>query len=188
MSGLIDTCSIKQVSMYTVALKQRWTSLFGTINSVSNKFQSFPSNFHLRSKSCAMRLSCGVVFAFLVAFVLAESTFRKVVVQSVYKETGWMLDEEVQNQYGFSVFAYQKLDPQAPNYFKHNRGTETGVYLKYIVDHYHDFPDVAVFVHAHPTDHNQNWLQMVRCINPNATWFSINFSGAGWFDRSPEYW
>eukprot|EP01032_Pedospumella_encystans_P029374 gene29374-33172_t len=86
------------------------------------------------------------------------------------------------------MFTYQKLDPNAPNYFAYNRGTETGVYLKYIVDHYHDFPDVAIFVHAKPYEHQVNWLNMIGCISPNATWFNINYGQAGWNTRSPEFW
>ena len=76
----------------------------------------------------------------------------KVVVPAVYKEwiggaPSWATDKSIQEKYGYSVFQYQKLHPESPNYMR-NRGTEGGVYLKYIVDHYDDFPDVAIFVHG----------------------------------------
>ena len=48
---------------------------------------------------------------------------------------------------GYSVYLYQRLDPSKPNFVK-NRGTEGGVFLRYIVDHYDSFPDVAIFVHG----------------------------------------
>eukprot|EP01036_Dinobryon_divergens_P030327 gene30327-39556_t len=59
----------------------------------------------------------------------------------------WM-DPVVQEKYGMKVFLYQKLNASEPNYISTNQGSEAGVYLRYIVDHYHTFPDVAVFVHG----------------------------------------
>jgi hypothetical protein len=60
-----------------------------------------------------------------------------------------------------------------PNYIR-NRGTEGAVYLRYIVDHYHDFPDFGIFVHPNPEHHQKNWLEMLNCIRPNATYVNIN--------------
>ena len=75
-------------------------------------------------------------------------SLTKVVVPSVYKEwdngsPDWITDKSIQEKYNFTTFVYQKTDPAKPNYFSTNRGTEGGVYLKYIVEHYHDFPDVG---------------------------------------------
>jgi hypothetical protein len=67
------------------------------------------------------------------------------------------------------------LNSSAPNYFSTNRGSEGGVYLKYIVEHYHDFPDIAIFVHANPEEHQKDWLQIVGCISPTAQYININF-------------
>jgi len=120
--------------------------------------------------------------------------FEKVIVTSVYKEwltegkPSWVTDPEFKKKHGYSVFAYQKLDPSAPHYFGHNRGTETGIYLKYIVDHYENFPDVAIFVHAHPHEHQSKWLDMVNCISPNASWYNINYGEGRWITRGPEIW
>lgn len=119
--------------------------------------------------------------------------FTKVLVPSVYKEwrrnsPQWATDPETQKWFNYTVFTYQKLDPNAPNYFEYNRGTETGVYLKYVVDHYDNFPDVAIFVHAKPQKHQPNWLNMVGCISPNATWYNINYGYETWITRNPDYW
>jgi hypothetical protein len=79
----------------------------------------------------------------------------KVLVPAVYHEwdnshnntaPNWAVDPELMQKYGYSVFLYQKLDPMKPHYFGFNRGAEAGTYLKYIVDHYDDFPDLAIFV------------------------------------------
>jgi hypothetical protein len=107
--------------------------------------------------------------------------FKKVLVPAVYKEwvngLPWWMNQTVLNTYGVDeTFVYQKLDPKLPNFISTNRGTEAGVYLRYIVDHYDNLPDVMIFIHAHPEDHSPNWLQLIRCINPNATYMNINLS------------
>jgi Protein of unknown function (DUF3431) len=80
----------------------------------------------------------------------------------------------MQQEYGFETFLYQKHNATDRNYIAFNRGLEAGVYLRYIVDHYDDFPDVAIFTHAFPEVHQDRWLSMVKCIRPNATYMSIN--------------
>lgn len=119
-------------------------------------------------------------------------SFSKVIVPSVYREWDhgepiWMR-EDMQQKYNYSVFVYQKFNSSEPNYIETNRGTEAGVYLRYIVDHYHHFPDVAVFVHAEPEKHALNWFQETMCIRPNATYININFYGGERVCRSPNTW
>lgn len=125
-------------------------------------------------------------FVVVAALVTSALAFRKVVVQAVHKEKDVAPSLELQTRYNFSVFSYQKLDPSAPHYMSNNRATEAGVYLKYIVDHYDDFPDVAIFVHAHPHEHQPHWIEMVNCISPTATWYNIN--EATWIERTPDVW
>lgn len=48
-----------------------------------------------------------------------------------------------------SLFLYQKYSASLPNYIAINRGTEGAVFLRYIIDHYHDLPDFIVFIHAY---------------------------------------
>ena len=86
-----------------------------------------------------------------------------------------MTDESTKRKYGYSTFVYQKLRPNDSNYMLWNRGTEAGVYLRYIVDHYDDLPDIMIFLHAHPEHHQPRWLEMMGCINPNATYLNFNF-------------
>ena len=153
-----------------------------------------------RTKQVFMKIlnsmACLFVFVVSLLFPLGAIAFTKVIVPAVYKEwthgkPHWATDPALQERHNFTVFTYQKLDPNAPNYFAYNRGTETGVYLKYVVDHYHNFPDVAIFVHAKPQEHQTNWLNMIECISPTATWYNINHDGllrSVWMDRNPDYW
>jgi hypothetical protein len=133
-----------------------------------------------------MSLGMYAVLLFLTGFLVkgevsrTNSNFTKVLFPSVFKEyvngaPAWLTNEEVKSKYGYSTFLYQKLYPNESNYIAVNRGTEAGVYLRYIVDHYDDLPDLMIFVHAHPEHHQPHWLEMIGCINPNATYLNINF-------------
>jgi hypothetical protein len=63
---------------------------------------------------------------------------------------------------------------QPPN-FAYNFGTEGGVFLRFIVDFYHDLPDVTVFLHGgNPADHNPRVWDLVRCLRPDATFAPLN--------------
>jgi hypothetical protein len=122
-----------------------------------------------------------LLVGFLLFFILGCSFgFTKVIVPSIYNEyqyphyPSWIMHGPTLDKYNYSVFVYQKLNASAPHYLSHNRGTEAGVYLNYIVEHYDNFPDVAIFVHAHPEDHQPHWLEMVGCIAPTATYMSLN--------------
>lgn len=111
--------------------------------------------------------------------ISARTSVHKVIVPSVHKEwlggsPDWVTNVDLQKQHNYSVFLYQKNDPSAPNYISMNRGTEAGVYLRYIVDHYNNFPDIAVFVHAHPAKHQPKWFELLDCIHPQATFMNFN--------------
>ncbi len=117
--------------------------------------------------------------------------FSKVIVPAVYHDWNefgppkWASDPETMAKYGnYSIFLYQKKDPTKPNYIQ-NRGTEGGVYLRYIVDHYDDFPDVAIFVHGHPEHHQPHFLDYMGCISPHANYINFNFD---YHVRSTHYW
>ena len=116
----------------------------------------------------------------------------KVVVPSIHHEfqpqhyPRWMNHESFLKKFDYSVFLYQKSNPELPNYLKRNRGTEAGVYLNYIVDHYHNFPDVAIFVHGHPEHHTAAaFPEMLGCISPNASYISLN---SPYISRDTQYW
>jgi len=91
------------------------------------------------------------------------------------------------NPYNISVAVhYQKLNPEMPGYIK-NKGTEGGVYLNYIVDNYHNFPDIVVFVHGHPQNHIIGWSDILTCIKANISYVSIN-NYMGVIDRTTNAW
>ena len=105
------------------------------------------------------------------------------VVPAIYNETEeertkapteWIKDVNIHRKYNITVARYQRIYPDQPNYVN-NQGTEGGVYLRYIVDHYNDFPDIAVFVHAFPhVDRGSKWPEILGCIRQNASFIHIN--------------
>jgi hypothetical protein len=115
----------------------------------------------------------------------------KVIVLGVFHEwdksaPAWVSDIDLRKKYGFNeIFVYQRTNPNSTNYVPLNRGSEGTFYLRYIVEHYDNFPDVAIFVHSNPADHNKNWLNLVRCISPNASYINNNFGQH--YRRSPQY-
>ena len=117
---------------------------------------------------------------------------RKVIVVSLYHEYDdgnfpeWMTSSAIKQQYGYETIVYQKTNSSAPNYVPINRGGEGAVYLRYIVEYYDNFPDVAIFVHAKPHEHQIKWLEMVGCISPNASYININLENN--HRRSPDFW
>ena len=79
--------------------------------------------------------------------------------------------------YNYTAFVYQKFNPNEPNYMPHNRGTEGAVYLQYVVDHYDNFPDVALFVQADGAHFRQDTyghvIDIMKCVQPNVTYSSV---------------
>ena len=118
-------------------------------------------------------------------------SFNKVVVPAHYHEfdiqfPDWITNQTIQRQYGYSVFLYQRENSSAPNYIGYNRAGENAIYYKFIVDHYHNFPDVAIFVHAKPHEHQLTFLNRIGCISSNASYSSINDYFLSW--RGTSYW
>jgi hypothetical protein len=126
----------------------------------------------------------------LLLYIIQSLALKKVIVPAVYREfedgnlPDWIKDDDLRQEKGYEVYMYQRLKSNESRYIR-NRGTEGAVYLRYIVDHYDSFPDVAVFVHAHPHDHQPHWLELVGCINSNASYMDLNF---GYMERTPSAW
>mmetsp|Transcript_34978 Transcript_34978/g.33255 ORF Transcript_34978/g.33255 Transcript_34978/m.33255 type:complete len:314 (+) Transcript_34978:98-1039(+) len=119
------------------------------------------------------------LWLFILAAVRADYNFTKVIVPSVYHEwrqgmPDWATNETFKKEYGYDTFLYQKNNSALPNYIATNRGNENGVYFAYIVDHYDNFPDIAIFTHGKPHEHSERWLNLVKCVSPKASYFSIN--------------
>lgn len=99
-----------------------------------------------------------------------------VIVPSVYREydetvPGWVVSS-LWSSFR-SLYLYQRTDEAAPRYAP-NFGTESGVYYRFIVDHYDALPDFMVFVHMYPEAHNERWLQWVHAMRDNLTFSSLN--------------
>jgi hypothetical protein len=114
------------------------------------------------------------ILLLLLPFGHARWPTWKVLVPAVYKEWQAGPPSWVRNTSAHSVFLYQRYNPRAPN-FAYNFGTEGGVFLRFIVDFYHDLPDVTVFLHGgNPADHNPRVWDLVRCLRPDATFVPLN--------------
>ncbi|CAF1397779.1 unnamed protein product, partial [Rotaria sordida] len=57
----------------------------------------------------------------------------------------------------YDVYLYQRFDPKSNPPFNWpysiNVHEESGIYLKFIYDFYHDLPDKMLFIHANPFQH-----------------------------------
>ncbi|KAG0154697.1 hypothetical protein PDIDSM_265 [Penicillium digitatum] len=92
-----------------------------------------------------------------------------VVTRTKEEETSWIAEELPDWDHAI----YVADDPTAPLHPPRNKGHEVMVYLTYIVDHYDQLPDVAVFMHSHQFAwHNDNLFagdaaQLLRRLNLN---------------------
>ena len=129
-------------------------------------------SLHLRGAFFVLHLVCWAV-------VTSATRLEKVIVPAVYKEwwekaPPWAYDESMKKTYGYDVFLTQKFNSSTPNYVRSNRGCENAVYYQYIVENYDTLPDHITFIHGFPSEHSNNWLDMVRCASGNLTYFNLN--------------
>jgi hypothetical protein len=68
-----------------------------------------------------------------------------VVTRTKEEDTSW-ISEQLPD---WNTAIYVADDPSAPLHPPKNKGHEVMIYLTYIVDHYDQLPDVAVFMHSH---------------------------------------
>ena len=99
-----------------------------------------------------------------------------VIIPAAYDEfvadtPGWM--RELLTSEKRSLFLYQRMDT-AKAHWAHNIGFESGIYLRFIVDHYDNLPEVMVMVHGIPDGHNPRWREWTGCLRPNMTYTSLN--------------
>ncbi|CAI7663247.1 unnamed protein product [Penicillium crustosum] len=92
-----------------------------------------------------------------------------VVTRTKEEDTSWIAEELPDWDHAI----YVADDPTAPLHPPKNKGHEVMIYLTYIVDHYDQLPDVAVFMHSHQFAwHNDNLFagdaaQLLRRLNLN---------------------
>lgn len=78
----------------------------------------------------------------------AGSNYTKtLVVPRTSEESVEWMDAELPDDIQRAVYVVD--DPKAPLHPPKNKGHEVMVYLTYIIDHYDDLPDIALFMHAH---------------------------------------
>ena len=93
--------------------------------------------------------------------VMNDDKFALVV--SVYKEWGennekvpeWANANASRDNYFVVQPFYQRIEASKP-VFVVNKGFESGVYMRYIVDNYHNLPEAVIFVQAHGCEVDMN--------------------------------
>ncbi|CAI7648639.1 unnamed protein product [Penicillium glandicola] len=92
-----------------------------------------------------------------------------VVTRTKEEDTKWIAKELP--DWGHAIYVAD--DPTAPLHPPKNKGHEVMIYLTYIVDHYDQLPDVAVFMHSHQFAWHNDALfagdaaQLLRRLNLN---------------------
>ena len=82
----------------------------------------------------------------ITAGPISTNYTRILVVPQTSKDSTAWIDEKLLN---IEVALYHVDDPTATPQPPLNKGHEVMVYLTYIIDHYHDLPDIIIFLHAH---------------------------------------
>ena len=99
----------------------------------------------------------------------ANYTKTLVVPRTSEESVDWM-DEHLPDDVQRAVYVVD--DPKAPLHPPKNKGHEVMVYLTYIIDHYDELPDIAIFMHAHQVAwHNADLFnmdasEMIRRLSP----------------------
>ena len=73
----------------------------------------------------------------------------------------------------FSPIVYQRTDPSSPKYSP-NIGCEGAIHVQYVYEHYHNLPNISVFLHPRPEAHAPGWQCYLSCIRPNASYINFN--------------
>lgn len=91
----------------------------------------------------------------------------QLVVAHCTEDLGWLA--QVPEDIGIVVYnkstapdaAAAQLPPRAALHTLPNRGREADTYLSYIIEHYDDLPDVAIFAQGHPFEHSPDFLGLL---------------------------
>ena len=93
-----------------------------------------------------------------------------------------------------SLFIYQRVDPEKPNYVFNGApsggwggGYEAGVHLHFLAQHYDNLPDVMIFTQDMPAEHSANFFPWLRCLKPETLTFT-SFSDIFIQDRVTSKW
>ncbi|KAJ9473526.1 hypothetical protein DIPPA_29503 [Diplonema papillatum] len=74
--------------------------------------------------------------------------------------------------FGFAQYAGAAEGGRVSHAWLTNFGDEAAAYLRFIIDHYDDLPDITVFLHGKPEAHNKRIGETVACLREE-TWFTF---------------
>ncbi|ETN37413.1 uncharacterized protein HMPREF1541_08404 [Cyphellophora europaea CBS 101466] len=89
------------------------------------------------------------------SYAIPSYTRHLVVAKMKDEDAGWLYNEDLA---GAIVKVYIPDDKSAALTVPKNKGHEAMVYLSYIIDHYDNLPDIAIFMHAHRNSWHQAGL------------------------------
>jgi hypothetical protein len=128
-----------------------------------------------------------------------------VVVPAIWKEISWAdrsrwpawlrdgLGLSGTNPRSYLIHLYQRMDPNSTYPYDWpysiNVHEETGIYLQFIHDYYHDLPDKMLFIHGKPSVHtSHNPIQSAQCIRDDVHFASVNDDREFIRKRPWTYW
>ncbi|CAF1058498.1 unnamed protein product [Adineta steineri] len=128
-----------------------------------------------------------------------------VVVPAIWKEINWTnpsnwsswlregLELYATKPRTYHVHLYQRFDPSSNYPYNYpycmNIREESGVYLQFIHDYYHDLPDKMLFIHGNPFVHTKlDPIQSALCFHDDVQFASVNDNREFIKKRSWTYW
>ena len=76
----------------------------------------------------------------------------------------------------FNIIIYSKTNRNY-HFIDHNKGKDVPMYLKYIIDNYHNLPDKILFLHGHQMSYHQDFPSdyIIKNVDWNSSeYFSVN--------------
>ncbi|KAL0477982.1 hypothetical protein AKO1_002285 [Acrasis kona] len=92
---------------------------------------------------------------------------------------GYLFDTSWVRRYlpEYSHVVYTKLDLASKYNVPHNKGKEAHIYLKFIIDHYHNLPNHTIFLHGHGSEswHDTRLYRTIKNLDYNEEYKNLNW-------------
>lgn len=106
-----------------------------------------------------------LIFLLLLLLFNVKAEEMNIIVASKYEDTSWLSHFNNAKIYRPNQAGYQYTT-------HHDKGFESGMYLKYIIDHYDNLTEYNLFIHGHRQSwHVRDMIYIIPRINLNNTLF-----------------
>ena len=152
---LIATITTSFAAFYVFYRTFPATLLEGTASFIHPQFPTnssttnfVPTNGDLLGSSGSTGRSGDTLHLASQQYVTTSSTDynRVIVIPRVSNDNVSWVEELIPDE---NVIVYTADDQQSNRHPPKNKGNEAMIYLTYIIDHYHELPDIIIFMHAH---------------------------------------